>query len=180
MESNFNTPQRQSPIGVLVMFGNTLQAGNAQPIMYGYYITDSANYANRHDSIRTPNEFYGYMRVPSNKKLECNILIFDDSTRLDLLTINTLKLSKYKDDFSNAVTLPAQFYFPPLVVKSYNSTNDNAYFVYKTYINTGLWNTGDTIYMRYYAKDQNHSFATETPKNSTEWYWKTRFSFIIN
>lgn len=166
--------------GAKDMFGKTTPNANAEPTLFGYFICESGNISNRYDNIRIPNDFTGSMVVPENSLIDIYIGISDDSTQLNLLTNNTLKLSKEMDNFTNATSHVAQFFFPPLIIPDYFGVGRSGYFVYKiTGINTTQWNKNDQVFMRYYVKDSHHTKNTELPESNSEIYWKTRYSLLI-
>jgi hypothetical protein len=159
--------------------GNTMPKADFYPNLYGYYITDKGDTSNRYDHLRQPNDFTGAMMVPTGKDIDIWIGVNDVETDINALTVNELKFSTKEDDFSNAVTVSATFEFPGLIVPKYFNNRGRGYFFYKATVNTSQWTPGQQVYMRYYVQDGGHSSPIEIPSNGSEWYWKSRYSMLI-
>src|SRR6185503_10763964 len=91
-------------------------------------------------------------------------LVSDDSTSLQNLQVNHLKLSLDMDDFSSAVTVNAVYYS-----------------IYNAWIAIfpAAYPTGTTVYFRYYVNDGNHPVDTEFPRADLPVYYKTYASFYV-
>lgn len=160
--------------------GNTLPLPDYYPVLYGFYVVNGTDTTIRYDDLREPNDFTGAMKVPKNTEIDIWIGVLDEETDINALKMNELWISKDKDDFSNKTVASASFVFPPLIVSNYFGPNSGFYFFYKTTINTGDWNPGEQIYLRYMVKDGGHTDPISLPSANAEWYWKNRYSILIS
>jgi len=141
--------------------GNVPVAPNLPPVITGLIIIDQTSYVR--DSIRLGNIAYNPIIVDSGQQVYVVWGVEDDSTDYANLTTNQMKLSYDMDDFSAAITVNA-FYFPG---------------VWLVPINAADFTPNDTVFMRYYVNDGNHSQPTEFPRDDYPFYYKYYCSFIV-
>ena len=151
--------------GAKDLFGNPAILPNTKPTVVGFIATDSAFY--RIDTIRVDNVFYNAFKAPANSKIKIVMVVEDDSTAIENLKVNKLKLSHDKDNFTAALSYTATF----ITIGTYK--------VWIAEVNTAVFSTGDILYMRYYVNDGNHSTDTEFPTNESATGYKTYFSFKV-
>jgi hypothetical protein len=142
--------------------GNVPLAPDLPPVIIGFLAADSA--LNRIDTIRVGGISYYPILVQSNQTLLIVPLVTDDSTAIQNLQVNRLRLSLDKDDFSAAVSLNAVYY-----------ASGNAWVV--TF--PAAYPSGTTVYFRYYVNDGNHSTDTELPRTDMPDYYKTYAAFYV-
>lgn len=154
--------------GAKDMFGGYPVLPNGEPTILGYAAFNQAFTVqldvtnNRLDSVP-----YHPFKVASNTTFNVAMLVEDDSTAVNQLQVNQLKLSHDKDDFSSAVTVNAFF------------LNIGNYHVWVCPVNSGIFSPGDTIYMRYYVNDGDHAQNTEFPRTDMNDAYKTYAAFYI-
>jgi hypothetical protein len=120
--------------------------------------------ANRVDSI-IYNSFY----IPSGtSNFYMGVLVEDDNTPLANMQVNTLLISTNKDDFSGAVPFTATY----ITVQGQDP-------IWLTSVNTSNLIPGTIYYMRYRVNDGQHTNNTEFPENSSNEFYKSYWSFII-
>ena len=159
--------------GAKDMNGNIPPAPNEMPNLLGYIAVDSTFFPSggttgRMDTIRKDNISYNPFLVQPNSDVTVIFLLSDDSTNVQNLQINQMKVSLDRDDFSNA--------------KIYNAT----YFLAGTFQiwmvtlhTTTYFPSGSTVYFRYYVNDGQHINNTEFPKDESLFYYKTFFAYYI-
>jgi hypothetical protein len=151
---NGNTPSRPDMEPTFPLYG---AANNTFNVEYSAA-------SNREDSLIT-NPF----RLPSGiPSFFFAAFIKDDHTPISEMKVNQLKLSKNMNDFSNAISVTAAFF---------NVPGEGP--VWVASVPTAGFNSGETWYMRYYVNDGYHQQDTEFPKNSSQDYYKTYWSFIV-
>lgn len=158
--------------GAKDMFGNPAPSlPNTEPTILYYYATNAtytANYGdpnNRIDSI-----FYNPFFVPNNSTLNLAFFVNDDSTIVQNMQVNTLKISLSPNNFSSAITVPATYVNlgPP------NNTE-----FYLASINTATLPNSDTLFMRYFVNDGDHPNNTQFPTDNLVLPYKTYWSFFV-
>ncbi|MBX7181022.1 MAG: hypothetical protein K1X82_02830 [Bacteroidia bacterium] len=159
--------------GAKDMFGNIPQFPNSEPNIQYYIATDPqfntiSNTNNRIDSI-----YYNPFIVPSNYTMNLIFVVSDDSTSVDQLTYNKVKMSFEADNFSSSA--PGYKEFQAFVIT--NPTNGDKYLM--ATINTNQFASGNIVYFRFYTNDGDHVGNTEFPYNSLDLPYKTFFSFYI-
>ncbi len=94
------------------------------------------------------------------------VKIADDSTAESALQVNKLKISTKENDFTSAW--------------QYNGSylNYGGYSFWLLTIPTNNLPANDTLFMRYYVNDGDHSGNTEFPRNESLFYYKYFWSFI--
>lgn len=89
-----------------------------------------------------------------------------DATDPADFTVKEFRFSTDKNDFTNAVVIPATLYVP-------------AYTAWVATVSTSQWPAGSTVYFRAYCNDGHHTTNTEFPKYESMDYYKTYFSFYV-
>jgi len=154
--------------GALDMFGNAGSLPNGEPQILGYLATDQAfiqrydELENRIDSLLT-NPF----KIPQNTNFNVIFLVEDDSTAVEDMQVNQLKLSMDINDFSSASTVNAFF------------VSAGGFNVWVAPVNSANYGAGDTVYMRYYCNDGDQSFNTEFPREDLPDAYKTYSAFYV-
>lgn len=156
--------------GAKDMFGNTPTYPNTSPKILYYFATDAGyavNYGaanNRMDSI-----YYNPFYAPNNSTLNLLFFVEDDSTAVQSMQVNKLKISLKHDDFSSPVGTYTATYMslPP------------SYKFHLVSLNTASLPNSDTLFMRYYVNDGDHAQDTEFPTTNLVFPYKTYWSFFI-
>ncbi len=138
---------------------------NQEPELVAYAAFDGNG--TRIDTNRVDGIAYNPFIVPSATNMTIYFVLQDDSTAVENLLQNQLKLSTSIDDFSNPVLHQATYVL---------LGNLKLWFVT---FNTSSLTTGGIYYMRYFARDPQHAVATGYPTNSTLSYIKSVYSFKI-
>ena len=120
--------------------------------------------ANRVDSV-IYNAFYIPNGTPN---FYMGVLVEDDNTPLANMEVNTLLLSTNKDDFSVAIPFTATY----INVQGQDP-------IWLTSVNTSNLIPGTIYYMRYRVNDGQHTNNTEFPENTSNEFYKSYWSFII-
>jgi len=157
--------------GARDMFGQVPKFPNTEPSFQFYNALDTlaAPYLiisrknNRVDSIQF-NSFYLPDSMPTFTMVH---YVSDDSTSLNKLTNNKLKISYNRNDFSNSDEF----------ISKYVSFGQDEFWY--TVVETKNILKDTTVYMRYYTQDEDHSTISEFPTNSDLDLYKTFWSFII-
>ncbi len=176
-QDNIGVPLPQDKINNIVnwilngakdMFGNSPAYPNTEPRNFFFYATDqsySVNFGateNRMDSI-----YYNPFFLTNNTTVNFVFVVEDDSTSLSAMTVKKLKISQKADDFSTALTYSATYVnFPP-----------NEFHLVS--INTATLPNSDTLFMRYYVNDGDHTNDTYFPTTNLPFPYKTYWSFYI-
>jgi len=142
--------------------GHVPVAPNLPPFINGFLAADSA--LNRIDTIRVGGISYNPIIVHSNQTVLLVPIITDDSTSVQNLQVNRLKLSLDMDDFSGAVSVNAVYY-----------PSGNAWVA--TF--PVAYPPGTIVYFRYYVNDGNHINDTEFPRSDLPVYYKTYASLYV-
>jgi len=155
--------------GAKDMFNNPAPSlPNTEPTILYYYATNSTfniNYGdanNRLDSV-----FYNPFFVADNSTLNIALFVNDDSTTQQNMLVNTLKISTKPDDFTGATSYTGTYY---------NISNSKFHLVS---INTAALPKSDTLFMRYFVNDGDHSTNTQFPTDNLILPYKTYWSFIV-
>lgn len=154
--------------GAKDMFGNVPVMPNGEPNVLGY-VAFNTSYTvqldvtnNRLDSVP-----YHPFKVDPSTSFNVLMLVEDDSTAVSQLQVNQLKLSLDKDNFAGALTVNAFF----ITLSGYS--------VWVCPVNSGNFASGDTVYMRYYVNDGDHSQNTEFPRSDMDDAYKTYAAFYV-
>lgn len=154
--------------GAKDMFGNYPILPNNEPTILGYvafnqtFTTQLDVTTNRLDSVP-----YHPFKVDQNTTFNVVMLVEDDSTAVNQLQVNQLKLSLNMDNFAGATTVNAYF----LSITGFN--------VWVCSVNSGNFTPGSTVYMRYYVNDGDHSQNTEFPRDDMNDAYKTYAAFYV-
>lgn len=156
--------------GAKDMFGNSPTYPNTEPKILYYYATNTTyniNYGateNRMDSI-----FYNPFFLSDSTTVNFAFFVEDDSTAVPAMQVNKLKISLKADDFASPLGTYTGTYinFPP---------NPPFHLVS---INTATLPDSDTLFMRYYVNDGDHTNDTYFPTENLPFPYKTYWSFYI-
>lgn len=154
--------------GALDMFGNAGVLPNGEPQIQGYFATDQS-YTQRFDELdnRADSLLSNPFNMTQNTNFNMIFLVEDDSTAIEDMQVNQLKLSLDMNDFSSAAVVNA-FY---LTAGGFN--------VWVAPVNSGNYAAGDTVFMRYYVNDGDHAFNTEFPREDLPDPYKTYAAFYV-
>jgi hypothetical protein len=153
--------------GARDMFGNLPVLPNGEPRILGFvafnqaFTTQLDVTENRLDSVP-----YHPFIVPTNTTFNVVMLVQDDSTAVNQLQVNRLKLSLQKNNFTAASSVNAYFL-------------GSGFNVWVCPVNSGSFAAGDTVYMRYYVNDGHQPQNTEFPRDDNEDAYKTYASFFV-
>jgi hypothetical protein len=165
-DSSINLVAQWIMHGARDMFGNVPRLPNEPPVIQGY-VGISTNYTTVYSSTRLDSVSYNPFVVPlSVSSFYVAVLVTDDSTPINQLQVNQLKISTNADDFSSATIIPA----------TYLAAGGQQYWV--ATVNTSSLVANDTLYMRYDVNDGGHTANTEFPRNDLPYPYKTYWSFI--
>lgn len=154
--------------GALDMFGNAGSLPNNEPQILGYVAYDQS-YTQRYDETenRVDSLLTNPFQVSTGTSMNVVFLLEDDSTALQNLSVNQLKLSLDINDFSGANTVNAFFF------------SVGGFDIWVAPVNTSDFAVGDTVYMRYYVNDGDHTFNSEFPRDDLPDVYKTYSAFIV-
>ncbi len=152
--------------GARDMFGHVPQYPNSEPVIQGY-LAASTNYQVNYGNNRLDSIYYNpFVLADSIASFYIAVLVNDDSTAMNLLQYNKLKISTDSDNFSGATVLPATFF---------SLGGQQGWLVA---VNAASLPLNDTLFMRYYVNDGDHVNNTEFPPNELPYAYKTYWSFI--
>lgn len=174
-DSTIRLVARWIKYGARDMFGNVAQLPNSEPVVQGYVAFDTVSLVPPfafpsvyYSNTRLDGVYYNPFIVPLGKSVFYVVVkASDDSTAEGQLQYNKLKISTDADNFSSATTYNAAFY---------NAGNGNSGWLVT--IPTAGLPANDTLYMRYFVNDGDHSQNTEFPRNDLPYAYKTYYSFI--
>lgn len=147
--------------------GNLPRFPNLEPNIVGYAAYNTSFTTNL-SNTRLGGVVYNPFVIPaSTNSFYVGVLVNDDSTAVNQLQFNKLKISTNADNFSSAVTLNATYYLLG-TTQAWVAT-----------VNTASLPQNDTLYMRYYVNDGSRPTNTEFPRNDLPYVYKTYWSFII-
>ena len=160
--------------GARDMFGNIAKLPNNEPVLEYYAAFDTISLV---PPFATPSEYYSDNRldgidynpfiVPINKSVfYIAVKVTDDSTAEGSLLVNKLKISLNADNFSSAL--------------QYNGTyvNLGGQSLWIMTIHTNNLPPNDTLYMRYYVNDGDHTTNSEFPRTEQVFPYKSYSAFI--
>lgn len=160
--------------GARDMFGNVAKLPNKEPNIQYFTAFDTISLTfpfafptKLYDTTRLDGIYYNPFVVPQNKGVfYMAVKVTDDSTAEGSLQFNKLKISTDQDNFSSAL--------------QYNGTyvNLSGFSVWLMTIPTNNLPANDTLYMRYYVNDGDHTSNTEFPRTEMIFPYKTFWSFI--
>jgi hypothetical protein len=160
--------------GARDMMGNVGTYPNQAPNI-GYYLaidqlginfTIFSGTENRVDQV-----FYNPFIMAANTNMVIGIDVQDDSTAVSQLQFNKLRMSYDPDDFSPSAPgyreYTTTFFSSPFGPEQFWIAN----------VNTGQFQPGNAVYMRYYVSDGDA--ITEMPRDEMPLQYKTYWSFYI-
>ena len=160
--------------GARDMMGNVGTYPNQAPNI-GYYLaidqlginfTIFSGTENRVDQV-----FYNPFIMAANTNMVIGIDVQDDSTAVSQLQFNKLRMSYDPDDFSPSAPgyreYTTTFFSSPFGPEQFWIAN----------VNTGQFQPGNVVYMRYYVSDGDA--ITEMPRDEMPLQYKTYWSFYI-
>ena len=153
--------------GAKDMFGNYPTLPNNKPRILGYIAFDQS-FATQIDVVenRLDSVPYHPFKVAQNTNFNVVWLVEDDSTAVQNLQVNQLKLSLDKNNFTSAANANAYFL-------------GNGFNVWVCALNTNSYVGGDTVYMRYYVNDGAQAQNSEFPRSESDDAYKTYAAFYV-
>ncbi|HNQ13353.1 MAG TPA: hypothetical protein PKH65_05940 [Bacteroidia bacterium] len=143
--------------------GQTPLKPNENPKIHGYNCFDSNG--KRIDSIRLNNS--SPFAMPKNQNVSFLVFITDDLTPKQNLLDGHMLFSSDPNNFNNAVRVNSSYVSGP------------TYWGWMLNFNTNQFQSGQTIYFRYYTRDPDHTQLSEYPVSNSYSYTKNYFSFTI-
>lgn len=141
--------------------GNTPSYPNLQPEVRYFTAYDTSGV--RIDTARVSGWSSSFVVEP-NSAFYILASIRDDSSNIQDLQINKLHVSYDKDDFTNAQTFNATYY--------YNS-------FWRIDLTTAQFTANQTVYFRYEVKDIDHTSTVFHPNENSPYYSVNNASFIV-
>lgn len=139
----------------------TVVQPNANVFMQEIIVYDAMYH--RVDTVRAT--YYAPFTVPSNSLLHIYFYVYDAETKVADFLDNKAKFSTDPNNFSSAVIASALY--------------DTTYKIWHFDINSNNFPTGKQIYVRYYARDPDHTTDAERPNASSPYYEVNHFSFFV-
>lgn len=165
-DSSINLVAQWIMHGARDMFGNIPEFPNAEPTIGGY-IAASTDLQTIYSNTRLDSIYYNPFVLPAAvTSFYLGVQVQDDSTALNQLQYNKLKISTDADNFSGATEVPAVFF---------NLGGQQGWIAT---INPTSLPLNDTLFMRYYVNDGDHPQNTEFPRTENPFPYKTFWSFI--
>lgn len=146
--------------------GNLPLPPNEMPNVTLYLAYDST-LTIRIDTNRKDNISINPFIVNANSWVNILVFVSDDSTAVEDMQYNTLKMSLDADDFSSAISYTANF------------LQDGFYKMWRIEFNTSAYSPGTTVYFRYYVNDGDHADNSEFPNDDDPPYYKTIYAFYV-
>lgn len=150
--------------GALDQFGNSAILPNLPPNINWFYAV-STSYV-RMDTVKLNGIGYNPFLVSPGQQFYLGMWVDDDSTATNQLTNGKVKFSLDKNDFSNAQTFNASYV-------------GNPFWSWVALVDASAYNPGEQVYFRFYINDGQQVNDTELPRNNSEWWLKSIFSFYI-
>lgn len=145
--------------------GNVPTPPNLPPVVNAVFaVSQTPPYA-QFDTNRVDDVPYNSWVFPADSNAYIVFTATDDSTQVPNYTVNQLKLSYDKDDFSNAITVNAVY-------------NAIAH-LWLVPVSANNFTPNTPVYYRYYVSDGDHATPTEFPRNDYAFYYKYYCSFIV-
>ena len=156
--------------GARDMFGQTVKYPDKEPNILYFVAFDTLppKVTLSDKSNRVGGVFYNAFIVHPNSNMVVVISVQDDSTAIENLQYNKLKLSLNKKDFSAAKEYTAKFY---------DFGKDGRFWIAS--LNTIDFPSDTTVYMRYYVNDGHHTNNKEMPDDQLPDPYRTFWSFYI-
>lgn len=152
--------------GAKDMFGNVARRPNEPPVVQGYGAV-SSNYTIVYSNNRLDSVAYNPFIVPDSvSSFIIGVVVTDDGPPVPNLQVNTMKFSLKSWDFSNAVSIQA----------TYLNASGTQYWIVN--VPTAQFPPGDTVFMRYYVNDGQHTTNVEFPNTSLPYPYLTLYSFM--
>ena len=104
--------------------------------------------------------------MPSNEQVNFVFKVSDDHTNQSNMLVNQLSISDDVNDFDNAYIVTAVFF-------------DSNYNVWIIPVNTAVFQSGTTYYLRYTINDGENIENTTFPNDQTSYIYKSMWSFIV-
>lgn len=148
-------------------FGNAPKYPNKEPSI-DFFVALSPDFQTNYSDNRVNGVAYNPFIAPKDSNMLIVVLVEDDSTSLDQLQVNQLKISPIKDDFSNAQIFDI----------NYVDLGQNGQFRIAT-VNTQNFAGDDVYYMQPHFNDGDHAQDTFFPEPSDPDVYKTYWSFYL-
>lgn len=143
------------------MNGNPAVFPNLQPQVKSRFALDVGN---KRIDTSYDGRFPAAFIVSPGISFNLGVQVVDDSTELVNMKNMHFQFSYAKDDFSNAVSKPATVWLNQYAIVPLSSSD---------------FQLNKTVYFRFYCQDEHHSSPSEFPTNTSSYYYKDYFSFIV-
>lgn len=153
--------------GAKDMFGQLASLPDNYPNV-GYFIAANSDFSFIYSDDRIDSNYQNPFLIPNDSLVNFVVLVSDDITEVCDLTVNQVKMS-YDIDFAT-------------VISAYNAAcfdAGNEEYVWAATFNSSDFNTGITVYMRYYVNDGEHIENTEFPNDNSYDGYKGYWSFKV-
>lgn len=131
-----------------------------------YYFVANSTYDSTYSENRVGGVFYNPFIMPSNEQVNFVFKVSDDHTNQSNMLVNQLSISDDVNDFDNAYIVTAVFF-------------DSNYNVWIIPVNTAVFQSGTTYYLRYTINDGENIENTTFPNDQTSYIYKSMWSFIV-
>ena len=131
-----------------------------------YYFVANSTYDSTYSENRVGGVFYNPFIMPSNEQVNFVFKVSDDHTNRSNMLVNQLSISDDVNDFDNAYIVTAVFF----------DSNDNVWIIP---VNTAVFQSGTTYYLRYTINDGENIENTTFPNDQTSYIYKSMWSFIV-
>ena len=131
-----------------------------------YYFVANSTYDSTYSENRVGGVFYNPFIMPSNEQVNFVFKVSDDHTNQSNMLVNQLSISDDVNDFDNAYIVTAVFF----------DSNDKVWIIP---VNTAVFQSGTTYYLRYTINDGENIENTTFPNDQTSYIYKSMWSFIV-
>ncbi len=145
---------------------------NLQPNIIGYVALDGPTLtSNRIDTTRVGGIPINPFIAPANTTITIAFIAKDTAdgdlaTPDSAFTVRQIQFSTSKNDFSQAVTVPAAYYL-------------SIFSAWIVLVPTNSWAPGTTVYFRIGVNDGHHTQNSVFPRDETIDYYKTIYAFYV-
>lgn len=133
-----------------------------------YFLAFNSTFTQDYSQNRIDGLFYNSFLVSTNTDVNFAVFCADDETPVSNLQFNRLEFSYDMNNFSS-----------PFLTKNTSYINAMGNEVWTTLVNTGLFLTDTTVYMRYTVSDGQQASPSIMPKANQAEPYKTYWSFYI-
>ncbi len=160
------------------MFGHVSALPNTQPQFLGLAaFLQFGPIEYRIDTTR--DDVFAPFGTLNNNQMTLWLRVEDDSTQTADLQLNEMLFSDDPFDFSNARKIQATYRATPKIVPDFYGPGADGDFHWKIVVNTNTFTPNAITYMRYRAKDGDHTETFEFPTPDQGIGWQFYMSFFV-